>query len=185
MTGVRSYHNLLEPHILCSSVRAKFARISRGAEGASLVEFAFASTIFFAVFIGLMEFGLACYTFHYVSSAARQGSRWAMVRGATCSTYSKTSPCPAQESDVSTYVKGLSYPGIDTSKMTVQVYTAQSSISGSTGSTSWVSCGEGVSCNNTGNLVKVVVTYNFPLEIPFWTSEGVSIGSASDMVYQQ
>lgn len=154
-------------------------------QGAGIVEFAFSSMIFLALLIGLFDFSLALYTFHYVSNAARQGSRYAMVRGLDCSAYSNTTPCPAQESDISSYVKSLGYPGIDPSHMTVTVFTYQNSISEKTGSTSWVACGEGVSCNLPGSQVQVKVTYSFPLEIPFWGSRNLSIDSSSNMVYQQ
>ena len=60
----------------------------RGEEGASIVETAFASTIFFAMLMGTFQMLLASYTFHFVSDAAREATRYAMVRGSTSCTAS-------------------------------------------------------------------------------------------------
>jgi len=162
-------------------------------EGAALVEFAIACAIFFALLFGVFELSLGFYTFHYVSNAARQGSRWAMVRGSACAIYTNTTPCPAQESDIANYVKGLAYPGIDSvNNMTVKVYTYSYDISNST----WTSCGEmsgGTICNAPGDQVQVQVTYAFPLSIPFWATPtftnckagSVCINSTSTQVISQ
>lgn len=61
-----------------------------------------------------MDFGFGLYTYHLVSDVARMGSRYAMVRGSTC-TYSG---CPATNSSVQTYVRSVS-PGVIQSSMTV------------------------------------------------------------------
>lgn len=46
-----------------------------------MVEFALAFLLFLAVFLGTMEFGRAVWTYTTVTHAARQGARFAMVRG--------------------------------------------------------------------------------------------------------
>ena len=151
-------------------------------QGAALVEFAIASSIFFLLLFAVFSFALGFYTFHYVSHAAREGSRWAMVRGSACATYSSTTPCPAQESDIADYVKGLAYPGINSAEhMTVKVFTASYNTSTST----WTSCDEGVTCNAPGNQIKVVVSYDFPLNIPFWSRESITVSSTSTQIISQ
>ena len=154
-------------------------------EGAALVEFALASTIFFLLLFAVFNLSLGFYTFHYVSSAAREASRWAMVRGSTCATYSSTTPCPAQESDIANYVKGLAYPGIDSvHHMQVHVFTSWYSTTNS----KWTSCGEmsgGTLCNDPGDQVAVVVSYDFPLSIPFWKQESITVRSTSTQVISQ
>lgn len=153
-----------------------------GEEGSSLVEFAFVTVIFLSLLFGIFDFSLAFYTYHYVSDAAREGSRYALVRGSKCSTYSNTTPCPAQESDIATYVQGLNYPGIDPSHLTVTVKTLQYSTSTRTFS----ACpSAGTACNDTGDQVQVKVLYAFPLRIPFWKDTSVDITSTSTMVYSQ
>ena len=49
--------------------------------GAAMIEFAFISLLFLAVFIGIVEFGRGVWTYTTVAHAARQGARFAMVRG--------------------------------------------------------------------------------------------------------
>ncbi len=135
--------------------------------------------ILFAVF----DFSIAFYTYHYVSDAAREGTRYAIVRGSQCSSYSKTTPCPATADEIASYVKGLEYPGIDATNMTVSTsWLSQSGPSGS-GNT-WSACGSGT-CNKPGNQVKVTITYQFPLDIPLWAQRTLSIGSSSAMVISQ
>src|SRR6202011_4519957 len=52
--------------------------------GSALVEFAIASTVALTMIFGIIDFGRGLYTYHLVANAARAGSRWAMVRGNTC-----------------------------------------------------------------------------------------------------
>lgn len=165
----------------------------RDEAGSNLVETALASTVFFVLLLGIFEFSLAFYTYHYVSSAARQGSRYAIVRGADCSMNLPSAPasfhCGATETNISDYVKGLGYPGINSPKyMTVTVNTF-SHVLGTDASgnphTTWTSCGEGTTCNAPGDQVQVTVTYNFPLSIPFWKQQSLGISSTSNMVYSQ
>lgn len=161
--------------------------------GAALFETAVACTVFFALLLGIFEFALGFYTFHYTSNAARQGSRYAIVRGSTCETNLPLAPasfhCSATKDDIANYVKGLGYPGIDPANMDVAVTTCHGNLhSGSNGkpTTNWPTCDNtGTLYNNPGDQVQVKVTYHFPLAIPFWKYERVGIGSTSSMVYSQ
>src|SRR6185312_4836624 len=67
----------------------------RDQRGGSLVESAISISIFLMVFFAVFDFSIAFYTYHYVSDAAREGTRYAIVRGSQCSSNSKTAPCPA------------------------------------------------------------------------------------------
>ena len=49
--------------------------------GAAMIEFAFISLLFLAVFIGIVEFGRGVWAYTTVAHAARQAVRFAMVRG--------------------------------------------------------------------------------------------------------
>ena len=53
-------------------------------DGASIVEMALASAVVMGMLFGVTYMSLALYTFHYISEAAREGSRYAIVRGSTC-----------------------------------------------------------------------------------------------------
>jgi len=156
----------------------------RSDEGATLVEMALVSAILFAMLFGLFEMTLAFYTYHFVSEAAREGSRYAIVRGATsCTNTPNLTNCNASEPDIATYVKSLGYPGIDAAnRMDVTVNTLQG---GSPGSMTWTSCGEGMACNQPGDQVQVIVTYHFPLSIPFWKATTLNVSSTSTMAIAQ
>ena len=146
----------------------------RGEEGAAMVEMAISIVILLTIVIGIMKVCLALYTYHYISDAAREGTRFAIVRGSAC-----TSPgyeCGATSAQIKTYVEGLGYPGIDPSAMTVT-----SAWSGYPVSGTCVSSG----CNGPGDLVTVTVGYKFPLSIPFVPSQTISMSSSSAMVISQ
>jgi Flp pilus assembly protein TadG len=53
-----------------------------GAEdGAAMVEFALAAAVFMTILIGILEFGFAAWAKNSVAADAREGARFAMVRG--------------------------------------------------------------------------------------------------------
>jgi len=54
-----------------------------GERGATLVEFALASTVFFVLIFGVVEFGRALWQYNVVANAAKAGVRWAAVRGSS------------------------------------------------------------------------------------------------------
>ena len=63
----------LEPRVL----------MGRGsARGSQLVEFGFASVLFFMLLFGIIEFSRAIWTYDTVAHAAKEGARFAIVRGA-------------------------------------------------------------------------------------------------------
>jgi Flp pilus assembly protein TadG len=53
----------------------------RDNRGQSLVEFAFASIVFFMMLFGIVEFGIAVWRYNMVADLAQEGARWASVRG--------------------------------------------------------------------------------------------------------
>jgi len=143
-------------------------------DGQSITESALAAIATLTLFFGMMEICMGLYTFHCVSESARDGSRYAIVRGSSCSNLA--SACPAASSDVQNYVRGIGYPGIVPSDMTV--------------TTTWPTTGSACTpssspCNNPGNLVKVEVQYTFPLSIPFIAANHLSFSSTSEMVISQ
>lgn len=150
----------------------------REEKGSALVETALSATILLGLILGSMEMFMALYSYHYVSYAAREASRWAMVRGSECGTYSSTMPnCGAQGSDIQTYVQGLNYPGINSNNITVTANWATPSASTPT---SWTTCA--TQCNAPGDTVVVDVTYAFPLNLPFFNNTTLNMSSTSSMV---
>lgn len=144
-------------------------------EGGSLVEMALISAMTMTMIIGIIEASFAVYTYHYISEAAREGARYAIVRGSYCTSLTN---CNATAAQIQTYVKNLGYPGINsTANMTVTTtwYSASTSLP-----TSWTLCA-GV-CNDPGNAVNVKVAYNFPFMIPFVQKSTLALSSTSQMV---
>lgn len=84
-------------------------------KGATVVEFAVSSTILFLFLFGIFAFSIALYSYNFVSNMAREGSRYAMVRGTSCV---GLSDCNITSAQLQTYVRSFQYPGIDTSKLT-------------------------------------------------------------------
>jgi Flp pilus assembly protein TadG len=128
--------------------------------------------IFLAFLIGVIEVSFGLYSYHFISSAAREGTRYAIVRGSTCSGFA--SACPAQVSDIQSYVKNLGFPGINPGNMNVSV--------------AWAPYPPGAicsPCNNPGNLVTVTVQYSFPLTVPFVPAHTFTMTSQSAMVIAQ
>jgi Flp pilus assembly protein TadG len=149
-------------------------RLMRSEEGQSLVETAVSSMAVLCLFFGVMEMSLALYTYHFLSEAARLATRYAVVRGSACTSF--VTACPAQASDVQTYVRNLDFPGIVPANVTV--------------TTTWPTTGStctpsSLPCNNPGNQVKIKVQYKFPLSIPFMPYSNLTMSSTSQMVISQ
>lgn len=148
-------------------------RRGRGEQGAALVETAFSMIILLTIVFGIMKMCMALYTYHFVSDAAREGARFAIVRGASCA--APGYECNATAAQIQTYVQYLGYPGIDPSAMKVN--------------TTWSAYPSGscvaVGCNGAGDMVTVTVTYKFPLSIPFVPSRILNMSSTSAMIISQ
>lgn len=156
----------------------------RDQRGGSLVESAISISIFLMVFFAVFDFSIAFYTYHYISDAAREGTRYAIVRGSLCSSNSKTAPCPATADDIASYIKGLNYPGIDPANYKT-ISTSWLTPSGPSGSGNTFSACTTAPCNKPGYQVKVDITYQFPLDVPLWAEQTLKIRSSSAMVISQ
>lgn len=134
----------------------------RDEEGATLVEFGLCSAVLFMSLFGIIALSGALYSYVFVSDAAREATRYAIVRGSKCQGFTD---CNIQE--LNTYVKSLGYPGINTANLSA--------------SASWPSG------HAPGDVVKVTVTYTYPLNIPFWPQSGslLHIASTSQMTISQ
>ena len=137
---------------------------------------------FFAMLVGSFQMMLVLYTFHFVSDAAREGSRYAIVRGSTsCTNTPNLSNCNATADQVQTYVKGLNYPGINPANLSVSTTWLKA---GTSIPATWSACASGT-CNAPGNLVKVVATYSYSLTVPFVPAATWNLTSTSQMVISQ
>jgi Flp pilus assembly protein TadG len=148
--------------------------------GAALVEMALSVSVLLLILIGAFEMCVAFYVYHATSEAARQGSRWAMVRGsASCTNTPSLSKCDAANTDIQSYVAGLGYLNLTTSDVTVSWLQ-----SNGLQPVTFSSCTP-PGCNLPGNEVQVTVTYPFNLSIPFLNSRSLNISSTSSMVVAQ
>ncbi|MGC2422448.1 MAG: TadE family protein [Candidatus Acidiferrales bacterium] len=130
--------------------------------GSTLVEFAVVLTVLFMFLFGVMDFARALYAYHFVANAAREGARYAIVRGSTCSSWGTA--CPAAASDIQTYLRNVP-PGINPNNVTV--------------TTTWTPN------NNPGSTVQVKVQYSFQFILPFLPKSTLVMTSASQMVIAQ
>ena len=163
----------------------KFLRQASREDGASAVEMAVSCLILFALLFGICQMSLAMYYYQFTSHAARQATRWAMVRGSTsCTNTPSLSKCGASTDDITTYVRGLGLTGATSSSITVTPLWCSAS---STTPRTWSSCSSTTS-NAPGNLVKVTVSYPLSFKIPFIPSAksmSLTVGSTSQMVISQ
>lgn len=151
------------------AIRLRFNSCRRlGSEaGGTLVETAISLSLLFLLIFGILEGSLAIYSYHYLSNAARQGARYAIVRGsdwsANCTDFTD-SGCIATDTQISDYVKNLGFPGIDSSKIQVTVKCATITET-STSATVGAFGAYGSSCNAATDLVQVTVSYPFSVPI--------------------
>lgn len=140
----------------------------RDEHGANLVEFAIGSSVMFMALLGTFALCGALYSYIFVADAAREASRYALVRGSECTGFSD---CDITSAQINTYVKSLGYPGINTANLSA--------------SASW--SGSFPSAESPGNFVTVTVTYQYPMAIPFWPKSGsrIQMSSSSKMAISQ
>ena len=165
--------------------RRKAGNLLREKDGAQLVETALTMGILMTMLIGLFQITLAVYSYHYVSDAAREATRWAIVRGSNCV---GLTACGAANSDIQSYVQNLGYPGITAANLTTTTtwYTATMNTAVTPNTVVLTSCGTSPGgCNYPGNQVRVQVTYNFPVNIPFVPASTLALTSNSAMIISQ
>ena len=133
-------------------------------EGTSLVEFALTSAVLFMSLFGVFALCGALYSYVFVAEAAREATRYAIVRGSSCT---GLSDCPIDSPKLNTYVQNMSFPGMSKTNLSA--------------SANWPNG------NGRGEPVNVTVTYSLPLAIPFWPKSGrvLQISSTSSMAISQ
>jgi Flp pilus assembly protein TadG len=168
------------------AMMVRLRRLASVDAGAAVVEMGIASALLFSMFFGVFEISLASYTSHFVADAAREGARYAIVRGSlSCTNTPSLSNCGASPDTIANYVKHLNYPGIDPAKLTVNVSYLTGTGDQTSGSllTTWACTG---TCTNLpGNMVNVQVSYAFGISIPFVPHKNITVSSTSQMVVQQ
>ena len=132
--------------------------------GASLPETAIVIAALLALLFGIVDMARAVYTYSEVAELAREGARWAIVRGSQCKVIDN---CNAGQSQIQTYLQGRS-PGLTTAS-SIQVTAA------------W----PGATCspkNAPGCPVAITVTYPFSFMTGILPSARFNMSSTSQMV---
>lgn len=171
-------------------MRSRFQRAIAGfrrEDGSGVVEIAFASLVLIATMLGVCEVSLAWYYGHFCSDAARQATRYAMVRGAkSCTNTPNLSKCDVTADQIKAYVKQLGYPAIVSGSVGVTTTWYQASTTEPTSgqTATWTACPG--ACNAPGNMVQVVVTYPMSLPIPAAAKTlSLNLKSTSQMLIAQ
>jgi Flp pilus assembly protein TadG len=120
-----------------------------GRRGATFVEAALCLTVFLMVIFGIMEFGRLLWMYTTVSHLAREGTRYASVRGAE-------SKAPTNQAQLRTELLRQAI-GLDPALLTVSLVWDPN--------------------NSPGSYVRVTVSYNYSPMAPFVPSPTVSARS--------
>jgi Flp pilus assembly protein TadG len=140
-------------------------RLCCGEGGSSLVEFAITVPVLLTFFFGLIQVCIASYTRGAISESAREGTRYAMVHGASCQTPSNAS-CTLTAGAVNAYVSASQWPNIGGGAMMV--------------ATTYPDGNE-----NPASRVQVTVSYAFPFRIPAIRASTLTMSSTSVMYIVQ
>ena len=152
--------------------------------GSVLVEFAIVFIVAMTFLFGILDFSRFVYVYHFASGAAREGARYAIVRGSTygstaCAS-TTTFACNATAGNVTSYVQAMTPPGISTSSLTVTTSWPGTAPSGAA-----TACSTGNGVNSPGCLVQVQVSYPYKFMFPFLPKSTYTISSTSAMVILQ
>jgi hypothetical protein len=139
--------------------------------GSSLVELAFVLVFLLTVLFGIIDFSRALYTYHFVSNAAREATRWASVRGATTSLPGGA----ADDVSVQALVSNVPGMGLDPAQITTLISWPIEPYSSP-------ACAANI--KNPGCVVQVQVHYTYTFIFPFLPS-GFTMSSTSQMVISQ
>lgn len=143
-----------------------------GERGSVLVESAVTVVLLFVMLFGIIDFGRALYTYHFLANAAREATRWASVNGSSCaSDPACPNGAPANQQNITSYVEDITPPGINRSAVNV---TANWPGNGT------FSCPSG--SDNDGCPVQVQVSYNFSFLLPLVHKGVLQMSSSSEMV---
>lgn len=185
MIGFKSFSELVRN---AAVLRSAGRKLRRGQAGSALVEFALSISLLLTMVFGIVEFGWALYTYQFVNEVARSLTRYAIVRGSSCSSSSTMPNCGFTDtgSTLQTYAQAnYVYPGMTMSNLSVtdKWYSPTKNSDGTI--KTWTLCASGTGCNGPGYMVQVTVTYPFLLNVPFAPQQTLTVKSSSSMVISQ
>jgi|GEM_PF-1099073 Flp pilus assembly protein TadG len=152
-------------------------------EGATIVEFAFASMAMLTLLFGLLETCLAVYSYDFTAEAARDGARYMIVRGSKCTSMPD---CGADNTNVQSFLRSELFPAVNMNNLTTHTYwySAATAPPGMDWN-SLCATDTPAGCNLQGNAVKVVVSYPFTMNVPFIPPLTINLSNSSQMVISQ
>jgi Flp pilus assembly protein TadG len=143
--------------------------------GSTMIEFVLVAGALLALCFGIIDFGRALYTYSFITTVAREGTRWAAVRGSNSCTNSGStlSDCNASVAQIQSYVQSLSEGATSPSQMTV--------------TPTWSNCTvlANGAVNAPGCLVSVNVTYSFKFMLPFMPKSSIPFSTSSQLAISQ
>jgi Flp pilus assembly protein TadG len=128
-------------------------RLRSDDRGATLVEFALVSFVYFLIVFGTMEFGRMIFDYNIVSTVTRDGARWASVRG-------NASGRTASPANVKDYVVSRSLGLLEPSDVTVTWPTG----------------------NDPGDTVEITAQYTFTPTVPLLPQTARTLSSTARMI---
>lgn len=168
--------------------------------GATLFEYAMVFMAFLGLVFGISGFGHALFVYHQLDHATKEATRYATVRGATCTTdntsggsckaaNSATATAgPTTNADVTAYINSITPPGINSSNFTITTCgvagTGALMCAGSTTVSKAANCdpNSGGLVNNPGCIVSVTIAYPFNFIFPVFGSFPINLSSTSQMI---
>ena len=153
-----------------------WSRLLGDSSGSGLLELALTASIVLMCLIGVLDGARAVYIGHYVGNAARDATRYAMVRGSTwngtsCASVTAYS-CNATASDVTRYVQNQTPSGMSVTGLNVATVWTGLTPSGQT-------CDTSLGKNSPTCVVQVTVSYNFSFMVPFITRHALVLKSTA------
>jgi Flp pilus assembly protein TadG len=149
----------------------------KGEDGNNLIEYAIVFMFFMSMILGIVDFSRALYTYHFLSEAAREATRYASVRGSTCNDDSSCSaatpdagPAAPGNNVIQDYVKTIAPPGVNPNSTDL------------TTTPSWPGPGACLDHNAPGCPVEVTVSYQFKFVVPFIRNTPLTLSSSSQMI---
>jgi Flp pilus assembly protein TadG len=157
----RGLRAVLRPFTGCT--RGGNRGFGRREDGQAIVEAALTLPVILAFVFTMIELCLVFYSFCMISESAREGTRYAIVHGATCQTGVTKASCTATADSINAYVQNLGWPNLGMGTLT--------------SSTVFTNGGS----QDPGSPVAITVTYVFPINLPFLKKRNLSMSSSSTM----
>lgn len=146
--------------------------------GNSLVEFALSSSVLFMLMFGIIQFSMGLYTYNFLTYAAKDAARFAMVRGSNCTNLTGCNQYAASFSAIQTFVASEGYPGVNPASIAVTPSWTCEAVGPNNPNAGL----QNANCNAPGDMVTVTLKYPYTLNIPFWKPTLMTFSATSSMV---